>query len=389
MLDRRSRSRWLAIPLAAAMFAMGCTATRSGDPVPDPVYYPATPSPPRLQFLTSFSDATDRQHTQSRTSFSDWVVGQDRRAIERDTSFRSPYGLAVHDDQLYICDLASRRVHVLNLRTNDYRTLQTPQRLRNPVNITIAEDGTRYLCDAGLGKVLIFDEDDRFIGEIAGEGDWAPFDLLIRNDELYLTNTRAAHVEVWSRDGHLLRTIGEKGEGPDQFAMPINLALGPDDQLYVVDTYHRAVKVFDPDRGHYLRQIGGPGNRVGSFARPKGIAIDDHGVVYVGDSQYNVIQMFEGSGQLLMVFGERGTEPWSMGMPAGLLIDRDTVEAFRSYLAPDFDPQYLLFVVNQFGRHKISVFAFGRDTSLPDSAYEVDRDAVTDHARRQDAGEQP
>ena len=51
-----------------------------------------------------------------------------------------------------------------------------------------------------------------------------------------------------------------------------------------------------------------------------------------------------------------------MGMPAGLAIDATSLSAFRSYVDKDFIPEYLLFVANQFGKHKIGVYAFGRST---------------------------
>lgn len=47
-------------------------------------------------------------------------------------------------------------------------------------------------------------------------------------------------------------------------------------------------------------------------------------------------------------------------MPAGVAVDTTSIEAFREFIDADFDPQYLLFVANQFGKRKIGVYAFGK-----------------------------
>jgi hypothetical protein len=116
---------------------------------------------------------------------------------------------------------------------------------------------------------------------------------------------------------------------------------------------------------------------VGRFARPKGIAIDPQGIVWIADAQWDVVQAFRPDGQLLLLFGEPGDKPYHMGIPAGLLVDSSSIPAFRRYLAPNFEPQFLLFVVNQFGkRNKVAVFAYGRDRTLSAERYEVQEPAA-------------
>jgi len=338
------------------------------------VFYPDPPAPPRIQFLTSISDG---QHTtaKSDSSFAEWIVGEDPRA-KSSTEFASPYGVAIYNKKLYICDVALNRVHILDLATQQYSILQPDDRIRNPVNLTVDRDGTKYLCDTFLRKILVFDPNDRLVSEIGQHSAWTPIDLAIRGDELFVTDTTGGKIEVYAKSGEHLRTISEKGLGPDQLTNPTNLAISDEGRLYVVDTFLQVVKVFDPDNGNFMGLIGGPGTNVGSFARPKGIALDPKGNLYVTDAQWDVVQAFGPDGQLLMSFGAPGKHPWSMGLPAGILVDQSTVEIFKPYFEKNFQPQYLVFVVNQFGKHKIGVFAYGRDTSLPASAYEIDVEAV-------------
>jgi DNA-binding beta-propeller fold protein YncE len=369
-------TRTLILATFAAMPLAGCkttpTATSSGA---SHIFYPAPPTPPRLQFVTAFSDGKQLAG-KTDSGFAQWVVGEAKASPTADrTRFESPYGLAVHNNRVYICDVGFNRVHIVDLATRQYDILKS-DRLKNPVNITIEPDGTKYVADSGAGKVLVFDAQDRLVSEIGEPGQWVPIDVAVRGNEVFVTDTTGGEVEVWSKQGSFLRKIGEKGMGPDQLQNPTNLDFGPDGRLYVVDTFLQIVKVFDPAQGHFAGTVGRPGQTVGTFARPKGIAIAPDGTIYVADSQWDVVQIFNPAGQLLLVLGEPGKLPHSMGLPAGVAVDRSAIEVFRSKYAPNFEPEYLVFVVNQFGTHKIGVWAYGRDRSLPATAYQVDEKAV-------------
>lgn len=375
MLTLKLIMRRAALAAASIVLIVGCSSQPKSNSAADThIYYPEPPAAPRIQFLTSFSDG---QHwvSQSKSTFAEWVVGEDAKA-KSNTSFDSPYGVAVYNKKLYICDVSLNKVHIVDLATRAYSVLGPADRIRNPVNMTVDADGTKYLCDTSVRKILVFDANDRLISEIGESTSWVPVDCAIKGNELYITDTTGGKVEVYDKQGQHLRTIGEKGMGPDQLSNPTNLEIGPDGRLYVVDTFLQTVKIFDPATGSFAGTIGGPGSNIGSFARPKGIAIDPQGDVYVTDAQWDVVQIFNPSGQLLATFGGPGKFPYSLGLPAGILIDTTTFDVFQPYLAKNFQPEYLVFVVNQFGKHKIGVFAFGKDTSLPASAYQIDTEAV-------------
>lgn len=341
-------------PLAAVVLALaaGCSAPPAEVPS-KPVFYPSSPNVPRLQFLTSFSDLD--AWSSSRTSFADFIVGSKKG--ER-SKIVSPYGLAAHKGKLYICDLGAHRVHVVDLARKTSTALGAPEWIENPTNITIDADGTKYVCDTHKRKVVVFDAQDRFVRALGDPAKCTPIDVAIRGDELYVADVDGAKIEVWSKDGKVLRTISSKGSDPGQLRMPTNVAIGPSGRIYVSDTGASTVAQFSAD-GQYLKPIGVPGDRPGEFARPKGIAVDPQGLIYVAESQWEVVQVFSPDGQLLLFFGGAAHGPESMGMPAGLAIDASCLPYFMQYVSKDFEPEYLLFVANQFGKHKIGVYAFG------------------------------
>jgi len=320
------------------------------------VFYPPPPDAPRLQFLTSFSDA--QRWVKNESSFADFVVGANE---EPDVlgKMHGPYGVAVHNGKLYVCDIPLHCVHIYDMANETYSRLGQPDTFFGPVNITIADDGTKYICDTQKSQVLVFDADDRFVRAMGDPNRCAPIDLVVVGDNLYVCNIKQCKIEVWSRSsGELLRSFSSKGREPDQLRAPTNLEVGPDGNLYVVDSELSTVKVFSPE-GNLLKLIGEPGDRPGYFARPKGIAIDPDGVMYVADAQWEIIQLFTIEGKTLLFFGGTAAGPEGMGLPAGLTLDRSSIDLYRSYMAPGFEPEYLLFVANQFGNNKIGVYAFG------------------------------
>ncbi|MCC7408131.1 MAG: SMP-30/gluconolactonase/LRE family protein [Phycisphaeraceae bacterium] len=382
--------------LLAAMIVTGCAPTaKTAGPSQDYVFFP-TPDPgqtvpPRLQFLVGFDRADFFARAQSRkTSFAQWVAGSEDESVTQPARIVSPYGIAADHGKLYVCDISQACVHVIDIPAGAYSRLDAPGKFMTPVNLTVGPDGTRYVCDTGRRVVLTFDAQDRFLREIGDPAKGVAMDLVVHGNELFVTDIRNKQVQVWDRDGKLLRTISREGQGPDELTMPTNLAIGPDNRLYVVDTFGQRVKVFDPAAGNYLDDIGRPGGQIGAFARPKGIAIDPDGDIWIADAQWSAVQAFNPKGELLAAFGSPGDQPWSMGIPATVLVDNTSLSSFTAYLAPFFKPEYLLFVVNQHGKSKVMVYAYGRDTRLPADAYEIDYAKVQAirQARRQ-AAEEP
>ncbi len=342
----------LVVLSAILMPTAGCSKQVGPGPT---VFYPPAPDPPRLQFLTSFSDPSQWGGSK-RSSFYDFVVGADKEKVG---AIRGPYGLAARDGKLYVCDLGAHCVHVIDILNKSYSLLGKPGQIKNPVNITLAADGTKYVCDTQQGRVLVYDAADQLVKTIGDPRTCVPSDIAELGEELIVTDVAGGELEVWSRDGKFLRHMATRGKEPGQLSMPTNLEIGPGNRIFVSDTMGSIINVYSKT-GNYIGSVGMPGDRPGYFARPKGIAIDDTGRIYVADAQWEIVQTFAPTGKLLLFFGGASDTPSGMGMPAGLVIDRSMMPAFQKYVDEDFEAEYLLFVANQFGKHKIGVYAFGK-----------------------------
>jgi hypothetical protein len=51
-------------------------------------------------------------------------------------------------------------------------------------------------------------------------------------------------VQVFDRQGQLLYYFGQKGSGFGEFQLPAGLFIDRNDRVFVVDSYHRRVQVF-------------------------------------------------------------------------------------------------------------------------------------------------
>lgn len=141
-------------------------------------------------------------------------------------------------------------------------------------------------------------------------------------DNLWVTDVGVHQVVKLSPAGKVLLTLGERGvPGDDEthFDRPTDVAIGDDGAVYVSDGYGNArVAKFSPS-GDYLMSWGSRGTNPGELDVPHGIAIDPEGRVYVADRGNARVQAFDEVGQLLFVWeGEELGRPWSITFdPAG------------------------------------------------------------------------
>ncbi|MDP3980008.1 MAG: hypothetical protein Q8Q33_01200, partial [Chlamydiota bacterium] len=139
---------------------------------------------------------------------------------------------------------------------------------------------------------------------------------------------------------------------------PTNLDLDNSGNMYVSDTGAFNVKKYSAD-GKLLASYGSHGDALGQFARNKGIAVDREGRVYVVDAAFEKVQIFDQNGQLLLYFPE-SNDPAALVLPAGIAIDYDHIEYFKTDINSSFKVDYLIFVTSQYGNRKVSVFGFGK-----------------------------
>jgi sugar lactone lactonase YvrE len=320
-------------------------------------FFPAPPDEPRIQYLTGFSS---EQELGGSSWFQDFVLGSDQSA----RPMSKPYGVTVQKDKLYICDTGPSILEIVSLSKLkvDYFGSGGEGRMRMPINSAVDDAGTRYVTDTMRGQVLIYAADDTYLGAIGKKDEMKPTGIVIATNRLYVSDLKNHNVRVYDLSTReLLFCVPRDGtDEKSRLFSPTNLAVDRQGRIYVSDTGGFFVKVFDAD-GHFVRQIGQAGLGTGQFALPKGIAVDHETRLYVVDAATQVVQLFDGEGRLLMFFGDTAQGgDGSTYLPAGIAVDYDNIRQFQKYAAPGFKIEYLIFVTNQYGRHKVNVYGFGR-----------------------------
>jgi DNA-binding beta-propeller fold protein YncE len=321
-----------------------------------PLFFPALPQEPRLQFLTKYSSALDV--STERKGFRDFVFGGEDKEAQ---IVQKPYGLAVYDGAIFVVDTRGNGYAKFDLAAGRARFVKPSGagRLVKPINITIDEDGNRFVTDTDREQILVYNSNDRFVRAIGGPGQFRPTDIAISGDRLYITDIKHHQVHVLDKQtDEVLLTFSEAGSEEGQLFHPTNLTIAPDGTIYVTDTSNFRIQQFDAD-GEFIRVIGGPGVGYGAFSRPKGIALDRDENIYVVDAAFQNVQILAPDTTPLLAFGRAGPERWNTNLPTVVKIDYDNVSYFEKYAAPNFELEYLVFVANQFGLAKVVVFGFG------------------------------
>lgn len=361
-----------------SLFA-GCRSAKVEPVVAVPVFFPPPPEVARLQFLKSFAGPEDLGKP-SVSPLERFVLGEPQST----EGIATPYGMAVFDGKLYVCDVGRRMVEVLDLRKRTFGYLTKDRRLMNPVNIYIDDDGSKYVADPMAGIVFVFDRNDNLSAMLGQQLKINPIDVAVHGSLCYVTDYSSNQVVVLNKTtGEEISRIGQRriAEGqvqppaevpPGEFTLISDLALDPQGGVYVTDKAAARITQFDPS-GIFKRTIGRLGDSIDEFVRPKGIAIDKAGRIWVVDAATEVAKIYNQEGQLLLFFGLPGNDPGTMNLPAKIILDYDNVALFQPYAVEGAKIEFLVLVSNQYGSNKISVYGFG---SFPAQTRMVAQEAI-------------
>jgi sugar lactone lactonase YvrE len=198
--------------------------------------------------------------------------------------------------------------------TVDGATLPRPMAVVRAVAVDAA--GNIYLTDSAAQRVVKLDRAGHYLtswgSSGAGPGQFGnqsqgPMGIAVGpNGDVYVADTWNHRVEEFSATGAFMRAFGHpnpaSGATGDSFYGPRQLAVAPNGDIYVADTGNERIQVYSP-RGVHLFNIGsgshGLETALGRFDEPSGVAIDRHGVVYVADYWDKRIQRFTLDGKPL------------------------------------------------------------------------------------------
>lgn len=210
-----------------------------------------------------------------------------------------------------------------------------------PVGIALGVQGDVFVADAELALVARLDRDGNSLG-VFGRGilqrpTGVAWDA--RRKRLYVADTHAHDIKVFDEAGNFVGHFGERGDGKGEFNFPTFLALRGD-ELYVSDTMNARIQVVSAEDGEFRRTIGTRGTYVGNLVRPKGVSVDGEGNVYVVESYHDHLLVFNRRGEFLMpIGGGAGQDIGQYYLPSGVWIDARN----RIFLADTFNGRIVVY----------------------------------------------
>ena len=165
-----------------------------------------------------------------------------------------PRGIAVSSaGRVYLTDTGNKRVVVFD--TNGIYLFEFGTEgdvlLDEPVGIATGPDGRVYVADTWNMRVAVFSADGKFLSSWPVQG-WAsnsldnkPYLAVDAQGRVYITDPEGYRLIVFSPSGEPLAAFGQYGPEEDSFGLPIGIAIGKDESLWVVDAGNNRLEKFE------------------------------------------------------------------------------------------------------------------------------------------------
>jgi streptogramin lyase len=215
-------------------------------------------------------------------------------------------------------------------------TGRAPNQFQKLGGIAADDRGYVYAADYNGGGVLKYTATGQYVRTFGrprppkNVGDPEPLDQ-VRIPEgvavgpdgnVYVIDTDTLHtkVSVWTSTGHFVRSFADYGSGPGQLSDPKQLAVDGAGFVYVADSANSRIEKFTPD-GQFAASIG-QGQQFfaqpDQVSNPKGVTVAADGTIYVADEQQRRVQHYTADGAFLGTFGSLGSGDGQFQAAAGI-----------------------------------------------------------------------
>ena len=137
------------------------------------------------------------------------------------------------------------------------------------------------------------------------------------NDEVVIVDRVNKEVIIFDKDLKLIRTFGQ-GSGDSKLNYPAGVAVGHN-VIAVSEYYDHVVKKFSL-QGVYLSKFGSCGSGDGQFNYPRGLCFNSKGLLYVVDYDNCRVQVFR-ENVFLFKLGSKGHNPGEFQNPCYIAVD--------------------------------------------------------------------
>jgi DNA-binding beta-propeller fold protein YncE len=175
---------------------------------------------------------------------------------EKNKAIKSPGGIRIFEEKLYVTDIEQSKVFVFNLKGEKLLEIgkngMNDGEFRAPNSITVDKNGNIYVCDTGNQRIQMFSSKGKFIKSMNGSKDGKGSSLFVNprgigidsQGILYVVNNLTHYVYGFDREGNKVFEFGGMGADNEQFYLPNGLVVDENDQLYITDTLNQRIAVY-------------------------------------------------------------------------------------------------------------------------------------------------
>ena len=105
-----------------------------------------------------------------------------------------------------------------------------------------------FVCDNSNSCVKVFDSTCQFVNYFGSDQLYRPWGILLHKSHIYVTDLDKCTLLKYQRSNYqFLLSVGKKGSDSGEFNCPCQLAIGPDECLYVPENENNRISVLDTD----------------------------------------------------------------------------------------------------------------------------------------------
>ena len=180
-----------------------------------------------------------------------------------------------------------KKIFCINERSKLVQKI-TNKHLNIPYHLTISRDGRMVVCDLGDHTVKLLSPDGtRLLITISHPDHERPNFPVFHQDKLVASYVGKDSVNVFSKDGEFLYTIGTSGSAEGQLCNPAGLAVDSFSNLVVCDSGNSRLQIFTLD-GKLVSIIG---HHTG-LEEPYSVAVSPTGRLYITDVEKCCVHVF-------------------------------------------------------------------------------------------------
>ena len=176
----------------------------------------------------------------------------------------------------------------------------------NPHCVALDKDGNLLIADYDGSRVLRFTPEGKFISDIGtGIGEepgqvYLPRVVIAdKYGDIYVSDQKkfGTRIQVFSHEGELLRSFGEKGTEPGEILRSHGIGFDSQDRVFVVDIDNMRVNIYSRE-GEFIKSWGQDGPYLEDFNAPHGLFVDANDDVFTS-SYYGALKKFDTDGHFL------------------------------------------------------------------------------------------